>query len=252
MNFAEILTPQNLSMTPPVQVLPPLSTYVQALKNAVPPPGGIAVTPGDPPTPAENSACLLLALSKARGGIVFNPEDLASNVVADTDLNGLNELVDGWRQPIVFYRWPFGNQELQNLNPAVPGSRESAFADPEDPEGRLVTPNPYNPYPTLVPGAWWTGTGRLYFEMLCHSVSLPNPPVPPLFQPNPPFPKEYYMVPVIASAGPNKSYGLLPAVNTFGSPYPSPFWPNPMLPDGSGDDNDNIYSYRLRLGAQGN
>jgi hypothetical protein len=50
-------------------------------------------------------------------------------------------------------------------------------------------------------------------------------------------------MPVIASAGPNKSFGLVQRGGAI---------PNPMQSDGSGDDNDNIYSYRLRLGAAGN
>jgi hypothetical protein len=49
-------------------------------------------------------------------------------------------------------------------------------------------------------------------------------------------PHTYYSLPVIASGGPNKSFGLI--VPSMGS-------------DGSGDDSDNIYSYRLRLGARG-
>jgi hypothetical protein len=55
-------------------------------------------------------------------------------------------------------------------------------------------------------------------------------------------PYEYYTFPVIASAGPNKSFGLVQ------TPAGAP---NAMSPDNSGDDNDNIYSYRLRLGARG-
>jgi hypothetical protein len=75
-----------------------------------------------------------------------------------------------------------------------------------------------------------------------------SPPFGSLVQPaayNPYYivPHSYYSMPVIASAGPNKSFGLL-QTGAGG--------PNPMAPDGTGDDADNIYSYRLRLGAAGN
>jgi hypothetical protein len=76
-----------------------------------------------------------------------------------------------------------------------------------------------------------------------------SPPFGSLTQPaqyNPYYvvPHSYYTIPVIASAGPNKNFGLQPPQSAGA--------PNPMLPDGTGDDNDNIYSYRLRLGAAGN
>jgi hypothetical protein len=230
MNYTEILTPQNLLANPLLQVLPPLPSYVQALIQANP-------VPGNPPTWAENSACLLLALSKARGGVVLNADDLGSSAVADTNKDGLQEIVDAWGTPIIFYRWPWANSELQGLNPAPAGSAETIFQDPEDPTGLLITP------------AWFNNPQyRLMFEWLCHSISYPNPnsPLPPL-PPLPPIPREYYMIPVVASAGKNKSFGLYPAFDASGvSPFAGPYWPNGMIPDGTGDDNDNIYSYRLR------
>jgi hypothetical protein len=45
------------------------------------------------------------------------------------------------------------------------------------------------------------------------------------------------MEPVVASAGKNKSFGLV---------FPPSLVPNTMVSDNTGDDNDNIYSYRLR------
>jgi hypothetical protein len=194
-----------------------------------------------------------------RAGINVSADDFGASVLGDTNNDGLKEIVDGWKMPIMLFRWPYGNLELTNSNPAVPGSTQSFFADPLDTQGLLITPNPYTTYPTPTPGAWWNSVdssgilSRSKFELLFHSISAPNPPVPPLFTPNPPFAVEYYMIPVVASAGPNKSWGLYPAYDTTAiSPYPKPLWPNGMISDGSGDDNDNIYSYRLKLGAPGN
>jgi hypothetical protein len=56
------------------------------------------------------------------------------------------------------------------------------------------------------------------------------------------------MVPVVASAGPNKSFGL----QLFSAGAPNAMAPIKPGNQGYGDDADNIYSYRLRLGAQGN
>jgi hypothetical protein len=131
--------------------------------------------------------------------------------------------------------------------------------------------------------AWWNAThtlpetlaGPIYpFETTFHALFIPSPyppsdshntPYGPNYSPRGPFtaisppygsllkpfkwdpyyvvPHAYYSMPVIGSAGPNKSFGLLPA---------SAGTPDPMAPDGVTDDaNDNIYSYRLRLGARG-
>jgi hypothetical protein len=266
MNYTEIILASSTSSQPvPGGALPAKPEYVNALTA---PNGPIAkgFVAGNEPTPAENSACLLMALTLVnRAGINISPDDLGAHVLADTDLDGLNEIVDGWRTPIMFFRWPFANQELQNLNPGSTGTT-ATFQDPQDSEGLLISPYPYSSYPTFVTGYnWWNSVGRINFEWLCHSLSVPNPnpPVPPLYLPWPPYPHEYYMIPVVASAGPNKVFGLYntapyPALNPLTSPYPSQaLWPNPMLgiqaPDvGVGDDNDNIYSYRLRLGAPGN
>jgi prepilin-type N-terminal cleavage/methylation domain-containing protein len=247
----------------PLGALPALQVYVNGLSAPI----QAGFTPGKAPTPAENSACLLMSLTLVnRGGINLSADDLGAQAVADTDKDGLNEIIDGWRVPMMFFRWPVGNFELGALNPATPGSRESTFADPQDPNGLLVTPPPYSTYPNVINTAWWVSQSRNKFEWLLHSVSVPNStPVVPPQPPWPPFPKEYYMIPVIASAGPNKNFGLYPAFDTSGqSPYPKPLWPNPMLPippidttnygpgyGMSGDDSDNIYSYRLRLGARG-
>jgi hypothetical protein len=265
MNYSEILfaTPGLVPQLQPPGALPALQVYVNAL-NAPNGPIQNGFVPGNPPTPAENSACLLMSLTLVnRAGINISADDLGAQVLADTDKDGLNEIIDGWRMPIMFFRWPSANEELRRLNPAIPGSTQATFADPQDPKGLLMAPS-------------WVNSQNLpdkvnnptYFQWMLHFISYPNPNSnqPPLYQILPPIPQEYYMVPVVASAGPNKSFGLYPVTptNISNSPYPSPLWPNPMLPilptdtnnygpgfGVSGDDSDNIYSYRLRLGARG-
>jgi hypothetical protein len=277
MNYTEILNPYTqANNTKGWWDLDPLPSYVRALQNA-----GIFAGGNNPPTPAENSTCLALALSRARGGSEFNLDNLGSNAKT-IDLNtGLVMFADGWGMPIVFYRWPTSNDELDASNPAGPGSPQLTFRDPQDPTGALFNPNWW------VPNHNWTAGTPIWspFEMQCHSLFNGNPAIGAPISvgpfpwtsgpvPNPPttivppptytcWDYEYYMAPVVASAGPNKRFGLSLVSPPAADPTPGygvPLnviatgafaKPNPMKSDGSGDDNDNIYSYRLRLGARG-
>jgi hypothetical protein len=253
--------------------LDPLPAYVTALQNA----GAVGK---NPPTPEENSTCLALALSRARGGSEFNLDNLGSNAKTIDKTTGLVMFADGWGMPIVFYRWPTSNDELDASNPAGPGSPQLTFRDPQDPIGALFNPSWWVPNHNWNSGVWSP------FEVQCHSLftkvspavgapvsvgpfpwtggPAPNDPTP--IVPPPTYlvwDYEYYMAPVVASAGPNKRFGLSLVKPLIADPTPgygvplnviatSRFsFPNPMKSDGSGDDQDNIYSYRLRLGARG-
>lgn len=206
MNFREILMPDPKG-------LPSLPTYVKAVTGK-----------GDS-AERECSACLLLALSQARSGIVTNMEDFGAEFVRNLNESGtpndpkvFKGFVDSWNQPVVFTRWPT-NDEVNALNPAKTGS-QTRFADPQDPTGTLLNPQWFNSSNRKVPNG---------FEALCHVIS-PNPNVAPSVR------QAYYTVPVVWSKGPDKQPGL--TLDT-------------MLPDGTGKgyDNDNIYSFRLRLGG---
>jgi prepilin-type N-terminal cleavage/methylation domain-containing protein len=294
MDYSEIIAatpPSQLYFTPPQSTppgwlplplgsLPALPSYYKALNNAAMTAGLPNVTnlltltgtpPAPTPTDAENASCLLMAISEARNGIAFNSDNVGTGAVGDTDNNGLLEIVDGWKRPLRFYRWPTGNIEIDALNPAQPGNRSYAFRDPQDRDGLLLG------------YGWWNGThtaamnGSYPFETLFHPVFTiwqyaPGDPRNPANMPansnytvlgpypatsspfgsllapvqyNPYYviPYSYYSLPVIASAGPNKAFGLS---------QPGGAIPNPMVSEGTGDDSDNIYSYRVRLGAAGN
>jgi prepilin-type N-terminal cleavage/methylation domain-containing protein len=279
MSFDEVLNPI---------IMPGLPTYQTALLPLVQPPPQYQPPLSYPPNQyqwpswdQQSSALLLLALTQARGGLVLKPEDLGPDVIQDVippppptgllplppGLLQLKQISDAWKKPLVLFRWPTGNSEIDSLNPAAPGSLQFSFRDPQDPNGLLLSPS------------WWNANhtaamnGSYPFESIFYALFIispyapsdtrnvpsdPNyavlgpysafiPPFGSLLQPAPydPYyvvPHTYYSVPVIASSGPNKSFGLLP---------PQPGLPNPMASDKSGDDNDNIYSYRLRLGARG-
>ena len=191
-----------------------------------------------PPTEIESSVCLLMALSRQRGGARLNVDDMGSSAVAvskwvDTQGQPLRQFVDAWSQPIRFTRWRVTQtstkvpssflilevpplaiyQELDSNNPAQSGPN-TKFRDPLDPEGLLLQTAWYNQPSPL--------TGKPLgqdFELLVHPISLTNQPQPP-----------YYMAPIIWSIGPDGKPNINESSPTFG---------------------DEIYSFRLRTGARG-
>jgi prepilin-type N-terminal cleavage/methylation domain-containing protein len=288
MSFDEVL---NVSGSSPF-VLSPIAEYQSALLPLV-------ASSAKPPPPyppnkyqwytwdQQNSALLLLALTRSRGGFSISPDDLGPDATADLIppppsaapnqlppnlLPTLRIIVDGWKKPVVFFRWAASNTELDTLNPATTGS-QFMFRDPQDPTGMLMNP------------AWWSSSTPNYrstFEGFLHPIHtiwspansqpptdgrpyLPSNgvPYPPFMGPYPATPTpyfvigyEYYMVPVVASSGSNKAFGIVPPPDLASAPWNAnqivqlAAWYG-MQPDGTGDDSDNIYSYRLRLGARG-
>lgn len=218
--FAEALAPPLLSAKP---------SYVKAFTG---------LTAGQP---YESSACLLLALQQGRGGSVVSADDYGSSSVKlfkDPSTSAMVQaLVDGWGTPLAYYRWPWGNSEVDALAPPVQvGTAGTAVTaatvvrDPEDPMGLLLNTT------------WYTMSSngpRTTFEGWCHSVT--NSSQSPS---NPGYPQyAYYMVPAVVSAGPNLQLGLTSQGSTS---------PGPMAPDGTNSDSDNIYSFRLSPpGARG-
>jgi prepilin-type N-terminal cleavage/methylation domain-containing protein len=172
---------------------------------------------------AQNSSCLLLALSQARGGIITNLEDFGANAINDTDGNGLKEFVDSWNKPIVFCRWPTANPEVDSSNPARTGTSATTFRDPEDPKGKLLD-------------ITWNNANWNAFD---NSLQLHSIRLPPQGGTNS-RPHAYYTTPVVWSAGPDKKYGF----STFDYLHL-----RNMNLNAAPDTYDNIYSYRLRIGG---
>lgn len=206
MTKAEALAPHFVSATVqiPATDLPPVRVYALALAK---------VTPS---AATESSALLLMALQRSvGGGEPFNPDTLA-HAIADTDNDGLKELVDGWGVPLAFFRHPTGHAELWASNPAAAGSRAGKFGDPLDPDGRLLEPTWYGvKTPTLQ---------RQWVEAFFHQISPDNGT------------SAYFIMPVIASAGKNGQLGLAAGTMAIASPQ---------------EQVDNIYSFRLKLGSTG-
>jgi prepilin-type N-terminal cleavage/methylation domain-containing protein len=275
MNFMEALvpTPNLVRSGKPFVLLPPSPVYVQALLGQPKPPWPVGQIPPLKDLPAglprtslaasnlpqsfEASVCLLLALSQGTGGPVGLDQDrlssleLADAATFDPTLTALHlkVIVDAWGRPLAFYRWPIDRSggELANSNP----HKTSTIGDPLDPDGRLLSPSWNNPQ------AYAGRQGVWAFEKLLHPVrDLTSKPA------------SYYTVPVIASTG--ASAGTKSAnqpyldVYTFmGLPQPPPetapvvglptaLRHDPMaLATGTPDSFDNIYSFRMRLGARG-
>jgi prepilin-type N-terminal cleavage/methylation domain-containing protein len=246
MSFAEAMNPVPL---------PPLQDYVTKLTKAFPPSGPPQT---NTPSAQERSVCLLMALERGRGGAGTIASKLGTDTIKPAG-NGLNMIVDAWGTPIIFYRWPTLNPEVDASNAGQ--GRELTLRDAQDESGRLVD------------SGWWSSPGldqpilRFQFEANLHLVSkvapgkVQTPYVYDQSQSIQANPYEYYMVPTLVSAGPNKKFGILPPQqpyinpNPMGSPVVQPApgpWPDPMQIDGTSDSNDNIYSFRLRMNGKGN
>jgi prepilin-type N-terminal cleavage/methylation domain-containing protein len=182
-------------------------------------------------TASESSACLLMALTVSRGGAVLSPDQLGS-YVADTDGDGVKEIVDGWRTPLVFYRFAWGSGALpgrigdppqapsgiQGLNPAPAGSKAARLGDPLDPAGSLFT--------------WPGGAARTAFESNFHAIADASGK------------NANYVIPVIVSLDADRDIFA-------GTPTPSLFPPTVCATKGLTVQNastagDNTYSFTLR------
>lgn len=77
-------------------------------------------------------------------GSVFSPDDFGPNEVADTDGDGLPELIDAWGEPFQFYRWPVHYASpLQRGPDAYLTVAEPRETSTNDPNNLLLSP------------AWW-------------------------------------------------------------------------------------------------
>ncbi len=70
-------------------------------------------------TPTNESAeCLYLILTQMRSGDSSAMEFFTENEIGDTDGDGMNEILDGWGQPIYWLRWAPGF--IPHKNPEAP------------------------------------------------------------------------------------------------------------------------------------
>jgi prepilin-type N-terminal cleavage/methylation domain-containing protein len=113
-------------------------------------------TPINPPAShqrvTESSECLYQFLTN---GPLFDTEppsaaDLKAIETADTDGDGLPEIVDGWGQPLRFYRWP-----TRLVRPAAFSPTNLPLAPPTSPPASLASPGQidevFQPSTTAIP-----------------------------------------------------------------------------------------------------
>jgi hypothetical protein len=133
----------------------------------------------------ESSACLLLALTFINiGGPKLDMERFST---ADTDQDGMRELIDGWGTAYTFFRFPTGSSDLQNANPVKAGPG-SIYCDPLDPDG------------TLADATW---PNQAFFAANIHAIFPGGGAAPPTV----------YTVPVVVSSGRNRVPGLDATMN---------------------------------------
>lgn len=178
------------------------ATYQQALaaKKA----GTLATT--------ESSACLLMSLAITRNGTSLSSDVLGTSYVTDTDGDAIPELVDGWGNPLTFFRFPTQNPYLQAALPVKPGAK-AKFADPLDPDGVFLN--------------WAPSIFRTKFETNVHVINFGATAT------------ASYVVPTIVSSGPDGIPGLNTTVKNNMAVVP------PVPPKIIPDEADNVYSFLL-------
>ena len=225
-NFWEAIVWQNsMSLT---YGLTPRPSFQRSL---VMPPLNIPIVPLDPATLTvdqvmqESAVLLYITLGQGRRGVnTFNPnEHLGPHALGKITLAhypGSPEFpifVDTWGQPIGFIRSPFGGGlplvgggALQDLNvpPYQARNNQGQPIDPQDPEM------------TLLESQWYNSANRPAFELTVNGgAPITNPPM--------------NLTPVICSSGRDKQWGFSAS-------------PLTALQRFSGDEDDNIYAFRMK------
>jgi len=128
--------------------------------------------------------CLYMILTGAGGqGIGTSGAEFAPDEVADTDGDGLMEVVDKWGNPIQFFLWPSYYTS--------PKQRPGAEIDSDDPHQLLLDP------------PWWGSSARATFESLFRTLTHFSD-----LGTGRPVPKGFRTHPLIVSAGPDAGFGL--------------------------------------------
>lgn len=210
---------------------------------------------------ADSSELLLYTLTHADqfgmqslGTDVFNADDLA-----DTDNDGLFELVDSWGQPYRFYRWPTrlirsagytyngtGGQpaisaaDLEAVRILMPGVSEAILErDPDDPLGFFNRVQYQN------------GSGGSAYNVTLYGLVHSSFSAPPIGYTEVEFhtPNTYH-TPLVVSPGPDQTLGLFepndatPA-NRLGAVNPAFVTGSP----GNSPLSDNLTNRNLRVGG---
>ncbi|HSG70888.1 MAG TPA: prepilin-type N-terminal cleavage/methylation domain-containing protein [Planctomycetaceae bacterium] len=203
--------------------------------------GSLPTDPSDPIYLNENSESLYWFLTQ---GTQFGSEEVAvvdfiDREIADTDGDGLMEVVDGWGKPIQFYRWPtrlirpraMGTETVPAQNgddPPVDINRAALFTLGKIPSLQQLKADPQDPT-----------------ALIASSSYAPNQFETDFHTPN------TWFAPLVVSAGPDGKFGLMDPVKdktSFGH-LAQPL--NTTDPATEKDPlMDNITSHMLRVGGK--
>jgi prepilin-type N-terminal cleavage/methylation domain-containing protein len=181
----------------------------------------------------QGSECLYLILSTIRDGDKAALDYFSADEIGDTDEDGMPEILDGWRTPIEFIRWPAG-YVVEGLDSAygvafvdddgngvADDASEAGWIGSDD--ARVLTmqtknfslaPDPFDP-------------------VKVHAVPPGTPPPAPLTLFGTPFTPGYLLHPLIVSAGRDREFDIVfdnnpappflqyspSAANNFPNPY---------------------------------
>ncbi|MEW4561391.1 prepilin-type N-terminal cleavage/methylation domain-containing protein [Bremerella sp. JC770] len=170
----------------------------------------------------ESSECLYMILASIQNGETNGLDFFKQSEIGDTDGDGVPEVLDGWGQPILFIRWPFGFPEIAT---STTGERRNALSQMTD----NSSPDPFDPLGVRGGRTQTAGTG-IYDHF-------------PLY-------------PLIFSAGPNGIYNIqvdigldYSATTPPNNPYMEVAGTPPQrvgqVADDSGDELDNITNHVL-------
>ncbi|MBI2803900.1 MAG: prepilin-type N-terminal cleavage/methylation domain-containing protein [Planctomycetes bacterium] len=176
------------------------------------------IAPNYAARPTESSALLLMALNALQNADGVRVEDQLGHAVADSDSDGVKELVDGWGHPLYFFRFPWNNSALQQATPATGNAANARFADPIDTGGSLIN---RNWYPTAL--RYNAAQPQYSFEPVFHPVG-PSPIAPSTVPA-----RAFFTTPTIVSAGRDARLDLATDLSSTGL-----------------GSLDNIYSFQLR------
>jgi prepilin-type N-terminal cleavage/methylation domain-containing protein len=179
--------------------------------------------------PSEYSACVLLALSIARGSAAtpLTADSLPSSNVADPDGTGLKAILDSWGKPLLFVRFAgAGNgsnnlpaaAELDFLCPSPKSSQKNSkgqyiYTDPNNPALPLKLNDALDPNGVLRDPTWYSST-----------------------------------TPAVLQLRQTVEQNLFRA--TITGYYSAPYMQS-MGPDSTLNTTDDLYSFRLRVGGHG-
>jgi type II secretory pathway pseudopilin PulG len=205
-------------------------TYAQALQDAT----GAYFVISSPEPDWTSSAMLYLILSQGRRGqAAFDPSALVEpSAIQSRTFNGktFQIFVDAWGNPIRFFAFPTGNDEI-NSEPYVRTSTPNSTPPPQT-IPYLAARDDQDPEDTLMSSAWFA-TFRNDFKLKLHDLPPPWDPSQPLVTP------ARHLIPVVASAGKDVLWGI--DLKTM-----------LIIQSQADQQQDNIYSYRLRrFGGRG-